>query len=127
MSDSSAHWGQDGVRFFDHDQLDDELVQSLSEQRIAALTHLPTGVPDTSGGVLEIPTGSASVSHEAGPDEYLYMVTRGRLALRWGQHLEYCGTAGAGEGIHMPPWVRHAESNGSDGEILERLRMVTGR
>ena len=55
------------------------------------------------------------------------MVTRGRLGLRWGEHLEYSGTAEAGEGIRVPPWVRHAESNSSDQDILERLCMVTGR
>jgi uncharacterized RmlC-like cupin family protein len=127
MFDSSTHWGQDGVRLFSQDKLDDELVQSLSAQRIATLTHLPTGIPDVSGGVLEIPAGSSGVSHDAAPDEFLYMVTRGRICLRWGQQLEYSGTAGPGEGIRVPPWVRHAESNGSDSEILERLRMVTGR
>ena len=127
MSASSTHWGQDGVRLFSQDQLDHELLQSLSAQRIAALTHLPTGIPDNAGGVREFPAGSASVSHAAGPDEFLYMVIRGRLLLRWGRQLEYSGTAGAGEGIQVPPWVRHAEGSGSDGEVLERLCMVTGR
>lgn len=127
MSDDSASWGQDGVRLCRTDRLDDELVQSLSEQRVAALTHLPTGIPDTSGGVLELPAGSAVVCHAPGPEEHLYIVTRGRLRLRWGEHLEYSGTAGPGEGIRVPPGVRHAESNGGDGDPLERLRMVTGR
>ncbi len=126
MSYNSANWGQDGVRLFSQDKLDDELAQSLSVQRVAALTHLPTGIPDTSGGVLEFPADSASISHDPGPDEYLYMVISGEICLRWGQHLEYSGTAGPGEGIRVPPWVRHSESNGSDREILERLRLVTG-
>lgn len=126
MSDSSANWGQDGVRLFSQDQLDDDLVQSLSVQRVAALTHLPTGIPDASAGFLEIPAGSAGINHEPGPDESIYMVLRGRISLQWGRNLEYCGFARPGEGIRVPPWVRHAESNGSDREILERLRMVTG-
>ena len=126
MSDSSTNWGEDGVRLFSQDQLDEGMLQSLSVQRVATLTHLPTGIPDTSGGVLVIPAGSACISHDPGPYESLYIVTRGRMCIRWGQHLEYSGTAGPGEGIRVPPWVRHSESNGSSGDILERLCMVTG-
>ena len=95
-------------------------------QRVAALTHLPTDIPDAASRVLEIPAGSASINHDPGPDESIYIVIRGEVCLRWGQHLEYSGTAGPGAVIRVPPWVQHSESNGSDREILERLRMLTG-
>jgi uncharacterized RmlC-like cupin family protein len=43
--------------------------------------------------------------------ETVIYVVRGRARLRWGDRLEFCDEAQAGDFIYVPPYVPHQEIN----------------
>lgn len=126
MAIDKGNWGRDGVRIYRTDALDADLAQALAAQRVAAMTHLPTGTPDSDGNHLVLPPGSPGITHGPDPGAWMIVLIRGELRLQWGRDFEHSGIAGPGTAVHVPPWVPVFETNGSDSEIAERLVVKIG-
>jgi uncharacterized RmlC-like cupin family protein len=56
----------------------------------------------------------------------LYIV-RGRVRMRWGDHLELSGEAGPGDFIYVPPYVPHQEMNARADEPVEAVVVRSGQ
>lgn len=123
---NKGNWGQNGVRIYRTDDLDADLALALASQRVAAVTHLPTGTPDHDGYHLALSPGSPGIRHQPEAEARMIVVIRGELRLQWGRDFEQSGIAGPGTAVYVPPWVAVVETNGSDSEIAERLVVQIG-
>jgi uncharacterized RmlC-like cupin family protein len=54
-------------------------------------------------------------------------VVKGRVRMRWGDHLELSGEARPGNFIYVPPYVPHQEINASLNEICEAVVVRNGQ
>jgi uncharacterized RmlC-like cupin family protein len=75
------------------------------------------------GGV----TGAKTGPRHHGELETVLYVVRGRVRMRWGDHLELNEEARAGDFIYVPPYVPHREINGSLNEICEAVLVRSGQ
>ena len=65
--------------------------------------------------------------HHHGELETVLYVVKGRVRMRWGDHLELSEEAMAGDFIYVPPYVPHQEINGSPNEICEAVVVRSGQ
>ena len=65
--------------------------------------------------------------HHHGELETVLYVVKGRVRMRWGDHLELSEEARAGDFIYVPPYVPHQEINGSPDEICEAVVVRSGQ
>jgi uncharacterized RmlC-like cupin family protein len=59
--------------------------------------------------------------------ETVLYVLKGRVRMRWGDHLELNEEAMAGDFIYVPPYVPHQEINASQNEICEAVVVRSGQ
>jgi len=86
--------------------------------RRAALTRERTGASQLWAGTVTIHPNARTGAHHHGAVESVIYVVRGVARMRWGNRLEYLAEAGAGDFIHVPPFVPHQEINASvDAEL----------
>jgi uncharacterized RmlC-like cupin family protein len=106
-------WAEHGVKIVHSDQLDLNTSQTAGMTRAAAITHARAGAR----------TGP----HHHGELETILYVIRGRVRMRWGDHLEFSEEARPGDFIYVPPYVPHQEINASPDETCEAVVVRDGQ
>lgn len=67
------------------------------------------------GEVSSEPAFRSGAHHHGDVESAIYVVS-GIFRIRWGEHLEHCADAQAGDFIFVPAQMVHQEINGSDSE-----------
>jgi len=93
----------------------------------AAITHARTGAEKLWAGTMVVQPDAKTGPHHHGELETVLYVVKGRVRMRWGDHLELSEEARAGDFIYVPPYVPHQEINGSPNEICEAVVVRSGQ
>ena len=104
-------WKAHGVKIVHADELDTNTPQTPGMTRAAAITHARTGASKLWAGTVVVQPHAKTGPHHHGELETVIYVVRGRARMRWGEHLEFCDEADAGDFIYVPPYVPHQEIN----------------
>lgn len=105
--------GPGSIRIVHPDEFDGATAQTAGSERLAAIAHsrgIETGLW---AGLFSIAPGTRIDVHHHGRQETIAFVLEGTSHLRWGERGEFSGIARAGDFLHIPPWLRHMESNRS--------------
>jgi uncharacterized RmlC-like cupin family protein len=120
-------WKKHGVRIVHAGELDMNTPQTSGMTRAAAITHARTGAEKLWAGTMVVQPDAKTGPHHHGELETVLYVVKGRVRMRWGDHLELSEEAGAGDFIYVPPYVPHQEINGSPNEICEAVVVRSGQ
>ena len=113
------------VRLLRQDQLDDNLAGGLGLQRVAEMTHLPTGIASTQIESVSVAAGSSTGPHLEPDDDTLLHVVEGQVRVRWGSALARETLAGAGDTVLVPAGASFRADNASPSATLQ-LILVRG-
>jgi uncharacterized RmlC-like cupin family protein len=120
-------WKEHGVKIVHGDELDMNTPQTSGMSRAAAITHARTGANKLWAGRMVVQPDAKTGPHHHGELETVLYIVRGRVRMRWGDHLELSGEAGPGDFIYVPPYVPHQEINASPNEICEAVVVRNGQ
>lgn len=129
MSDEHSRddvWRRAGVRVIRAGEFDANTAQTPGMQRRAALTP-QTGATQLWAGTVDILPNARTAAHHHGAVDSVIYVVRGVARMRWGAQLEYVAEAGAGDFIHVPPYVPHQEINASPDLELNCVLVRSGQ
>jgi uncharacterized RmlC-like cupin family protein len=110
-------WKEHGVKIVHAGELDLNTPQTPGMTRAAAITHARTGAEKLWAGSMVVQPDAKTGPHHHGELETVLYVVKGRVRMRWGDHLELSEEARAGDFIYVP----HQEINGSPDEICEAV------
>ena len=88
-----------GVRLVGHGQLDDSFASGLGLQRLAEITHLPTGIASGQMETVSVPAGGSTAECLTPGDETLLYVVAGHVRVKWGPALVAETPAGPGDTV----------------------------
>lgn len=120
-------WSKNGVKIIHAEELDLDTPQTSGMTRAAAITHASTGASKLWAGAMLVQPNAKTGPHHHGELETVLYVVRGRVRMRWGDHLELSDEAHAGDFIYVPPYVPHQEINASPDEICEAVVVRNGQ
>src|ERR1700731_2649588 len=120
-------WSKNGVKIVHADELDMNTPQTSGMTRAAAITHAKAGAATLWAGTMVVQPDAKTGPHHHGELETVLYVVKGRVRMRWGDHLELSEEARAGDFIYVPPYVPHQEINGSPNEICEAVVVRSGQ
>ena len=120
-------WKEQGVKIVHADELDTKTPQTSGMTRAAAITHARTGASKLWAGTMVVRPDAKTGPHHHGELETVLYVVRGRVRMRWGDHLELCGEAHPGDFIYVPPYVPHQEITASPNEVCEAVVIRNGQ
>jgi uncharacterized RmlC-like cupin family protein len=104
-------WKAHGVKIVRAGELDTNTPQTPGMTRAAAITHARAGASRLWAGTVVVQPHAKTGPHHHGELETVLYIVRGRARMRWGDHLEFCDEAAAGDFIYVPPYVPHQEIN----------------
>ncbi|MEO7386900.1 MAG: cupin domain-containing protein [Gammaproteobacteria bacterium] len=110
------------VRILRHTELD----SSLASQRLAEITHLPTGVASDQLDAVTVPPGEGVGRQSTGHDDTLLHVVAGSVRVHWGERLERVVRAGPGDTVLVPAGTEYRADNGSSSVALQLIRVHGG-
>lgn len=120
-------WKENGVKIVRAGDLDLNTPQTPGMTRAAAITHARTGANKLWAGTVVVQPNAKTGPHHHGELETVLYVVRGRVRMRWREHLEFSGEANQGDFIYVPPYVPHQEINASAEESCEAVVVRNGR
>ena len=120
-------WKAQGVKIVHANELDTGTPQTSGMTRAAAITHARTGANQLWAGTMLVQPDAKTGPHHHGELETVLYVVKGRVRMRWGDHLELSGEAGPGDFIYVPPYVPHQEINASLNEACEAVVVRNGQ
>ena len=98
-------WKEHGVKIVHAGELDMNTPQTCGMTRAAAITHARTGAEKLWAGTMVVQADAKTGPHHHGELETVLYVVKGRVRMRWGDHLELSEEARAGDFIYVPPYV----------------------
>src|ERR1700693_1850622 len=120
-------WKEHGVKIVSAGELDLNTPQTSGMTRAAAITHARTGANKLWAGRMVVRPDAKTGPHHHGELETVLYVVRGRVRMRWGDHLELSGEAQPGDFIYVPPYVPHQEINASPNMPCEAVIVRSGQ
>ena len=122
-----SDWRDHGVKVIPAGQLDLNTPQTPNMTRAAAITFARTGASKLWAGTFTVEPNAQTGPHHHGELETVIYVVRGRVRMRWGEHLESTAEAEPGDFIYVPPLVPHQEINASEDEMLSCVVARSGQ
>lgn len=113
------------VRLLRQDQLAENLAGGLGQQRVAEMTHLPTGIASTQIETVNVPAGGSTGPRVVPDDDTLLHVVAGQVHVRWGAALARETPAGPGDTVLVPAGASFRADNASPSATLQ-LILVRG-
>ncbi len=120
-------WKQNGVKIVRAGEFDSNTPQTPGMSRAAAITNARTGASKLWAGTVVVQPHARTAPHHHGELETVIYVVRGRARMRWGDQLEFCEEAGAGDFIYVPPFVPHQEINALPDKPCEAVVVRSGQ
>jgi len=119
----SGHTGMEAsaVRLLRQDQLDGGLTGGLSLQRLAEITHLPTGIASGQIETASVPAGGSAPVWTAAGDDMLLHVSAGHARVTWGPGLADATQAGPGDTLLVPAGTTFRMENASPSAPLQLI------
>jgi uncharacterized RmlC-like cupin family protein len=127
MDAGDRNWKDHGVKIVHADQLDPNTPQTSGMTRAAAITYARTGASKLWAGTVVVEPNARTGPHHHGELETVLYVVKGRVRMRWGDHLEFSDEASAGDFIYVPPYVPHQEINARQDEPCEAVVVRSGQ
>ncbi len=109
-------WKTHGVKIVRAGDIDTNTPQTPGMTRAAAISHAKTGANKLWAGTMVVRPEARTGPHHHGELETVLYVVRGRVRMRWGDHLEFSEEARPGDFIYVPPYVPHQEINATEEE-----------
>ena len=122
----TVNWKTHGVKVVRAGEMDTNTPQTPGMTRAAAITHARTGANQLWAGTVVVQPEAKTGPHHHGELETVLYVVRGRVRMRWGDHLEFSEEAAPGDFIYVPPYVPHQEINAGD-DVCEAVVVRNGR
>lgn len=120
-------WKENGVKIVHAGELDTNTPQTPGMTRAAAITHARTGATKLWAGTVVVQPRANTGPHHHGELETVIYVVSGRARMRWGDRLEFCDEADAGDFIYVPPYVPHQEINARTDMPCEAVLVRSGQ
>lgn len=120
-------WKEHGVKIVRAGELDANTPQTPGMTRAAAITHARTGASKLWAGTVVVEPSAKTGPHHHGELETVLYIVRGRARMRWGDQLEFCAEADAGDFIYVPPYVPHQEINARHDMPCEAVVVRSGQ
>src|ERR1700760_3187873 len=120
-------WANHGVKIVHSDELDLNTPQTSGMTRAAAITHASAGANKLWAGTMLVQPDAKTGPHHHGQLETVLYLVKGRVRMRWGDHLEFSEEAGPGDFIYVPPYVPHQEMNARADEPVEAVVVSSGQ
>jgi uncharacterized RmlC-like cupin family protein len=120
-------WKTRGVKIVHADELDLNTPQTAGMTRAAAITHAKAGASTLWAGTMVVQPDAKTGPHHHGELETVLYVVKGRVRMRWGDHLEFSDEARAGDFIYVPPYVPHQEINADPNNSCEAVVVRNGQ
>jgi uncharacterized RmlC-like cupin family protein len=120
-------WKERGVKIVHAGELGMDTPQTSGMTRAAAITHARTGANKLWAGTMVVQPDAKTAPHHHGELETVLYVVKGRVRMRWGDHLELSGEARPRDFIYVPPYAPHQEINASLNEICEAVVVRNGQ
>src|SRR5271154_1207360 len=117
----------DGIRIIRAGELDTNTPQTSGMTRAAAITHASAGASKLWAGTMVVQPDAKTGPHHHGELETVLYVIKGRVRMRWGDHLEFSEEAKPGDFIYVPPYVPHQEINASPDVTFEAVVVRDGQ
>ena len=92
-------WKEHGVKTVRAGELDRNTLQTSGMTRAAAITHARTGAEKLWAGTMVVQPDAKTGPHHHDELETVLYVVKGRMRMRWGDHLELSEEARAGDFI----------------------------
>jgi uncharacterized RmlC-like cupin family protein len=127
MDAENANWKDHGVKIVRASELDPNTPQTPGMTRAAAITHARTGATKLWAGTVVVQPDAKTGPHHHGELETILYIVKGRVRMRWGDHLEFSDEAGPGDFIYVPPYVPHQEINARQDEPCEAVVVRSGQ
>jgi len=108
-----------GLRIIRQVDLDAGSSHALGIQRIAEITHLPTGSAGSSMQTVTILPGGPEAAYQASPEDAVLHVVAGNGILSSGSALEEAIAAGPGDTVLVPAGTTFQALNDSPVEALQ--------
>jgi uncharacterized RmlC-like cupin family protein len=120
-------WKEHGVKIVRAGDMDMNTPQTPGMTRAAAVTHARTGASKLWAGTVVVQPNAKTGPHHHGELETVLYIVRGRARMRWGDRLEFCAEAAAGDFIYVPPYVPHQEINARQDMPCEAVVVRSGQ
>jgi uncharacterized RmlC-like cupin family protein len=127
MDVENSKWKDRGVKIVRAGELDPNTPQTPGMTRAAAITKARTGAAALWAGTVVVQPDAKTGPHHHGELETVLYVVRGRVRMRWGDHLEFSDEARPGDFIYVPPYVPHQEINAQKDEQCEAVVVRNGQ
>ncbi len=108
-----------GLRIIRQEDLDAGSSHGLGAQRMAEITHLPTGSAGSGMETVTIPPGGRAAAYGSGTDDAVLHVVAGTGILSAGSPQEQAITAGPGDIVLVPAGITFQALNDSPVEALQ--------
>lgn len=113
------------VRLLELDQVDGSVAGALGLQRLAEVTHLPTGIASGQVEAVDVPAGGSLAPAPAAGDEILLHVIEGQVRVSWGPGLTRELRAKAGDTVLVPAGTSFRADNASPADNLQLIRVLS--
>lgn len=107
------------VRILRPDQLDEGLTGGAVLQRLAEITHLPTGIRSGQIDTVSVAAGSRAAECVATAEATLLHVVAGHVRVQWGPALDGETAAGPGDTVLVPAGTPYMAHNASPSAALQ--------
>jgi len=107
------------VRLLRPDQLEENLGGGPALQRLAEITHLPTGIASGQVETVDVPSGGSSKPPTSRDADTLLHVIAGQVSVRWGSNLARVLPAGPGDTVLVPAGTPYRADNASPSAALQ--------
>jgi uncharacterized RmlC-like cupin family protein len=107
------------VRILRPDQLDEGLTGGAGLQRLAEITHLPTGIKSEQIDTVSVAAGCRAAECVAPGEAALLHVVAGHVRVQWGPALDAETAAGPGDTVLVPAGTRYRADNASPSAALQ--------
>lgn len=117
--------GAADVRLIRPGQVEGGLADTLGAQRLAEVTHLPTGIASDHIEAVQVPAGGSMALPDQQPGLTLLHVIDGTISVRWGDPLDGDLQAGSGDTVLVPAGTACRADNQSPSAVVQ-LILVRG-
>jgi len=116
----------EGVRLLRQAQLDADFAGGLGRQRLAEMTHLPTGAASEQFELVSVHPGDAPGTQAVATTSVFIHVVAGQLRVTWGRNLDNPVPAGPGDTLFVPAGTRFRADNAQPSTALQFIIFRAG-
>ena len=114
------------IRVVRASELSEATSQTPGMHRRAAIDRASCGSERLWVGVVTVEPATSTGAHHHGDCDSVVCITKGRIAIRWGDRLQNRAEAGPGDFIYIPAQIVHQEVNESADVAVDSIVIRSG-